>query len=783
MSKKHHHGAQVFGTPEGLAARVRRAIQEEKFQQALDLAKQLYKQEPQPANQQLLIEAYFGRARQQRLRGQAKDSVITLQNISHFAELDEPTRARLAEELAASGASDRALQLVGKIADSQLRNRILGKAVDAAIAQGAAGRAALPVDLQPGFDLVIQAFGQLEAAQDDAARETLQGIGLQSPFLEWKLAIRGLSAYYQNDDNRAVENWQRLNCDRLPARLIAPLRASIDSSFRQAQPPATQRALQESLTRFQGSGLVTQLRSLQGLLAHENGLRRGLRSLGQFVPGLQKQDPELAKRLATCIYWAIVDHGEPDDTGTYTSVFGPPPDDPEFERAYAMVNERMGELEEAHLAWQDFDKTLQAQKDHFTPEQLKRARAILWERIGKNASMVPEMDQFQQMVPPGFLGRMPKPPKLQPSAEKCLRKSLELAPDYLPAHEALLGYYKRYAKWNEAEKTALKLLEHYPNHVGAIREVADLRRDEGDSAGFLEYSERALKEKPLDKLLIAQVAEAHLLLAGDLAQSKKYEESRQQFEITLRMGTEPLRALTYSKWAAAELAAKNAERGEELHQKALAAFGEPVGAAFSMLIESSRLKLPAAIKKRFTTEFDTQIKRAPTPEGVVGLSCVLGDLRKAPTAYYGQKSHEKKVFAYLKKAVRANFTEKQLIAICQFLQYEDSERLFKTYIYQARRKFPQSAHFYLVEVARAVERGSGRANPFAIQHLLHSAEVLAQRMPDGAEKHEVLDQIEHYRSFGGAADQMMRALEGIFGGGFPFFDGFGEDVGYDDDGW
>ena len=56
----------------------------------------------------------------------------------------------------------------------------------------------------------MQAFAQVQAGQDEAARETLQPIGLRSPFLEWKVLLRGLIAYYQSDDVRALDNWQRL---------------------------------------------------------------------------------------------------------------------------------------------------------------------------------------------------------------------------------------------------------------------------------------------------------------------------------------------------------------------------------------------------------------------------------------------------------------------------------------------------------------------------------------------------------------------------------------------
>src|SRR5207249_2030483 len=107
----------------------------------------------------------------------------------------------------------------------------LGHAVDSALRQGKPGRDTLPETLRPQFDVILQAFAQSAAGQDEEARTTLQGIGLQSPFLEWKLLLRGLLAYYEKDDARAVENWSRLNSERLPARLAAPLRFVIDEPY------------------------------------------------------------------------------------------------------------------------------------------------------------------------------------------------------------------------------------------------------------------------------------------------------------------------------------------------------------------------------------------------------------------------------------------------------------------------------------------------------------------------------------------------------------------------
>src|SRR5262249_37068138 len=153
---------------------------------------------------------------------------------------------------------------------------------------------------------------QVEVGQDDAARETLQGIGLRSPFLEWKLFVRGLSAYYQRDDPRALENWQRLNPQRLPARLAAPLRFRIDPAYRAGQPSAAQRNPQKRGARREAPGVVQPLRLIQSALAREGSLGEPFRQAENLVPALRLEAPHLVPRLAACFYWAIVTGGQPE---------------------------------------------------------------------------------------------------------------------------------------------------------------------------------------------------------------------------------------------------------------------------------------------------------------------------------------------------------------------------------------------------------------------------------------------------------------------------------------
>src|SRR5581483_3456078 len=146
-----------------------------------------------------------------------------------------------------------------------------------------------------------RAFAASQAGRDDEAREALQGIGLQSPFLEWKVLVRGLLAYYAGDDVRARENWQRLDPPRLPYRLAAPLKFRLDPAYRQQQPAATQTFLAARSARLVGSALSEGLEQLKEKLACDN-LGPAFRQAEQLLPALRRDFPGLVPRLARCFY-------------------------------------------------------------------------------------------------------------------------------------------------------------------------------------------------------------------------------------------------------------------------------------------------------------------------------------------------------------------------------------------------------------------------------------------------------------------------------------------------
>src|SRR5262249_21264991 len=269
-----------------------------------------------------------------------RDAATVLGNALPLADNIPERLNRLANTYAVCGDYNRAQALLANIPGGRIDPGVFGRAVDAALQQGAAGRAQLPEQLRTQFDRIRSAFVHIHADQDEAVRESLQAIGLQSPFLEWKVLIRGFLAYYQNDDVRALENWQRLDHERFPARLAAPFRFQIDPAYKRAQSAETNKVLQSQIERLQPSPLLPDLRKIQSQFLHHANHTTAFREAEKVLPAIRQQAPELLPRLANVFYWQIIDHGHPKDIGRYEHIFGRPADDPHYHRMRSLALEQ-----------------------------------------------------------------------------------------------------------------------------------------------------------------------------------------------------------------------------------------------------------------------------------------------------------------------------------------------------------------------------------------------------------------------------------------------------------
>jgi tetratricopeptide (TPR) repeat protein len=779
VSKKHHK--HVPTSIADLKARVERTRREGRFQHALELVKQLFKAEPTPAHLELMKDTYLKRAGQLRSQGYTRDAATVLDAASHLDETNSAWLEQLASELAQCGDVARSVELLKRAPGGSISPAAMARLADAAFLADKGGRASLPPELQLDYDRIVTAFQQVESAQDEQAKATLQIISLRSPFLDWKLLLRGLQAYYQRDDDRARDNWQRLDPQRLPARLAAPFRSAIDPAYRDAQPPATRDALRRQYDWLQGSPVLPQMRSLRSALADQESLADAFRLAEAALPALKQQAPHLVPRLAHCMYWAILNTG-PDELSRYKRVFGPPADDPFFNRLTALAYDNGGELTGAHDYWQRLEREISQHPNGWPGDQAKLARALIWLRMAENAASIPPPEKRAML--PRFLRELDQmPDQLVPGAEACFRRALELAPNLLDIHSAQFHYYLRNEQTAKAIKSGRRLLELFPDHVQTIEELAAVYEFKRQHDVELRLLEEALKHNPLDRDLSERVANAHLACAREEVEQGHFEPARAHYENAVHFADPARHGFIACCRAACELKAGEESRANELLAEARAKAPGEMLITYTLLVEGIRVRLPGTLKTRFTQEFNDAVADKPTPELARGLLDYLVHLQLTGVEYHGRKTHTKKIMDFIGRIDMKHCSEDDFFAIVgDLVRLHAPPRMTNRFLQYAQRHYRQNPFGYYYEAAFLMGdelEESGGPPPAQTMWLLTRAEELAEPRAHEPAVKAMLDDIANRR-------KMLMAFRGLLGslmgamGGFPFPDVFDDDY-YDDD--
>lgn len=769
---KKHKKLQVVDRP--LSERIATARQQGQTQLALDLMRQLVKQQPTEAHHELLRQVTLERGQDLQARGMTKDAATVYGNLLTMGGTPE-FQAIVAERLASCGVVAPALAMGELLTNPAARQKILGNAVDAALAQGAKGKSALPVELHAAFELIVQAFVHTEAGRDEEARTALQGIGLQSPFLEWKVLLRGLLAYYAKDDPRALENWQRLDPNRLPFRLSMTLRSAIDPAFLAIRSPDMQKSLREKIAQLQGGNFTAMMRELGKLLAKDN-LAPAFRKAENVVRLLRPDYALMVPRLAQCIFWAILDHGEPEDLERYLRTFGSPADDPQMFRLQALALETRGLWREAHQAWQSFIEHVAKSPQAWPGEIGTRTQAIVWARMAENAS--PHRKRRRASGNPFFDMFNDEPGSLKPSAEQCYEKSIKLAPDRLESSIALFNLYQEDHKLPKAKKLGQEILKRFPNHADTLEALGELSLESKDYKNAQEYFEQSLRANPLDRTLRGKLARARQKFGLALTIAKKYDQARQQYEQALHLWdgakTSPL-----CQWAVAELKAGEAERAAALIAQAQADPDQRLACRYALVGESVRAKLSAKEKKQIADDLKAALSQTPTPAEILVLIESAAHQRSThDESFHGQKTQEKTILKFLDQLAFTDFDERQLERLCTGLMTLQARKPWMNCLTQARRKHLHSIFFRLSYADYYLtERHAERKTHLAREHL-DAARRLVEALPRGEQQQQHLEQIKEKEAIIAKLDAGRPDMFSMMG---RIFEGFGGEMDDDED--
>ena len=276
-----------------------------RFGQALEAARQLHYAQPSEQSLATLQEVVIGTANSLVRADRVGDLRLLLDDAERFGVQDNDWLEEIALFRARTGDWTAASRLLQRVPGSTLLPKALGYLVDRALRDSKNGKNLLPPEHHAGFDAIVTAFKFYERGDDEATRTALQSIGMQSPFLEWKLLLRGLLAYSTNDDVRAIENWQRLDPARLPAQLAGPLRFPVDSSYRAQLPPDSAKRLADRSDHL-ALPMLASLRKIQRVLTSPENLPVGAAPSPAADRHAQDERPEAASKAGQLLL--LADH-------------------------------------------------------------------------------------------------------------------------------------------------------------------------------------------------------------------------------------------------------------------------------------------------------------------------------------------------------------------------------------------------------------------------------------------------------------------------------------------
>lgn len=643
-----------------------------------------------------------------------------------------------------TGDYSRAVQLLELTKQHHLKPKLLTRLIDVAVGQGGGGKKLLPSELHAGFELVLKAFQLYESDKSEEAKEALQGIGLQSPFLEWKVFLRGLMAYAIKDDTRACENWSRLDPNRLPYKLSEPLRLEIDAKFREGLSAKQQQLLRKRANILQGDNSSERLREIHRILASGEHLAEVWKLIRPIYGELRQHHPIQAAKIQNVLYWSLLSQGGPRDVDEYYKAVGAHPADPQTTRLRALVMESLdGEMQKAQKFWNEYQQWIEKNPQRWPSGQADRARAVIWLRMGENAVEVLEEIEENGGKNPDFaspFGRIfsmfePQGNRepLKPGPEECFTQAAKLAPDWIEPAAHLFRLYFKSEQFVKAEELARSLVAKFPNDLQTLQAAEQINTQLGRTAEALEFARRAFQTNPLDRRLRDRVAVAAFGHSRTLLETNTFDDARSLLNeaASLSDQTQAGRILCLS--AILEEKAKNPSAADSIREQLSKLPNERLANIYRFAVEAGRVKLPPKRKKELEAPLKAILEETPSISELIPLLGAVAEYDQETIKYRGFLTHAKKIRGMAEKAIRPGIPEADLKQLgFQLLRLKFWPSLLKLSQFGIRN-FKNSPYFFYFE-AEYGAKNPARPMRGYLDHGFREAYRIIHRSPAGTFK-------------------------------------------------
>ena len=714
MSKKRKHGGGKQGFD--LFERAQRELAKGNIKDALKEAKVCYRDDPRPEHRHLLERAYCARAEQLQKAGLNDQARNAFSELTELGVSSPEVQAQLPRLRILLGLLDSA-PAGGAASVWDANPELLIELADQAVFHPQRVPAAY-AEIHRECQQVRAALEAVERGDDAAAADQLNSIPRRSPYADWKLFVRGLSAFYASDPERSHANWDRLDPKRPAFRIAQTLLVHSGQLAAEAAAFSVANGLRRLDFALESDPVWAQLKVMTDHFqaGHWSGLFHAYRSFCQRFAGTHAA---LIERITDMLWKRVVRERWDEGFERLVRIVPAPRLDPRWNRARALLAE-----DSPHETYQTVEGYWQAYaqdilQGSFLPEDERAiAAGLIYQRLAraKVEAAHREESRFSFYREDDYSNAS----GYRHDAGRFYRQSIRHAPRLHSAYGELAKLHLEQEEEAEAVKVYQLLLKQFPDDYATHVWLANyyLEDDKPDKAE--RYALEAQRLKPRDAATVSLMWSQRVAMVRMCAKQRKIVLARQEWETLPKYMPPDAEAYWLDLLRAAiEYKAKNKEEAERWVAAAEAKLKEPTPAWLIMHAHAARIGLDREIKNHFGNRLKAALAHPCCSETAGQLTKFLYPFVVRQIKYVGLATHKKLTLECLARCTGVEWNGDDLRHVVNFLCVADSWRhaaLRDRLLAEGCKRFPTDPQYPYLSGRVAMGQGPYRADALAIRN-------------------------------------------------------------------
>jgi len=724
-----------------LNKQLERNLEKGNYKQALKDAKVCYRQNVTEENRRLLECAFMGRAQELCRQGNREAARLVVEDLFTLGVTEHAVEAALPNLLISLGMLDR-LPRGNREVNNDSQKDLATQIADHAVLRPNETPTSVP-DIREGARSIRVSLDALEKGDEAAALAQLKAISRNSPLADWKFFVRGLAAYYRQDIDEMLANWDRLDRERFAARIAKPLQVLAGAAPLDTTDSRLRSAVSQLERQMAGQSLTVQLSTLQRQIA-DHDWSNALKTLRTVYRPLRTVDRSFSQRLTLWLTDQFIDEGLDDELERLIRFADPLPLDPRWNRARALLGEEFEDdffHEPPSQYWRKYAADLQ-KVETLSQDERNLAQAIVWSHVAKDHIL--EANGLSRCTCGASHDEEVAEEREQ--AVECLERSFNLAPSYASAYQVLASMYRSANEPDQAAMAHRRWLENVPDSLDAMLYLINYYLGEDEPAEARPLVERARALKPLDQHVAELAWSMHVAAARHYALHGSFDLGRREFDAAdevcpRKRGQQGILA----RRAALEFKAECGEAARDLIQQALDNLSEPAALWLEIIIETTRYEMPnetVYYEKRWAEGLKRKCNGS-----AAGIMCrLLTAHLKLNREYVSRKSHVAQLVAYVRRCTRVKWELPDLRDACIFLDHVKEAKLLAKFVNRGLKLFRDSPYFHFMAGQQETAKGPRRCRFDRAIKSFERAIELGQDSNDPAVR-EVVEMAKYSLSF------------------------------------